>query len=128
MKFQKVEDTTNVRLHYEDNLRVHNHGANCYWEMYANGKRCPGGFVRGAMHSNGNANNDHQTSTILGLCNGLGKGEHTWTVNVYGNNRDCYTGWDPESKGTYMMEAKEVKSGMFGYYGMTGRNSPHEAE
>lgn len=120
-KFNKVEASTNMRLHYEENLRVHNHGANCYWEMYIDGKRCPTGYIRGAMHSNGNANNDHQTSTIVGLCGNLAKGEHEWTVSISGNNRDCYTGWDPESKGIYMMEAKEVKNAFYGYYGLTDR-------
>lgn len=132
LKFRKVEDTTNIRLHYEDNLRVHNHGANCYWELYVGGKRCPGGFVRGAMHSNGNANNDHQTSTIIGLCGGMNpavaaqripKGDnHEFKVWLYGNNRDCYTGWDPESKGFFLMEAKEVRLGDFNYYAKTWRS------
>jgi len=123
LKFQKRQADTLIRLHYEDNLRAYAHNTNCYWEMYVGGKRCPSGFIRGAMHSNGNNNNDHQTSTILGLCGNLAPatGEHTWTVNIYGNNRDCYTGWDPESKGVFLMEAKEVKVGMYGYYGLTDR-------
>jgi len=120
-KFQKKEKDTLMRLHYEDNLRAYAHGTNCYWEMYIAGKRCPTGFIRGAMHSNGNQNNDHQTSTILGLCGNLATGEHVWSVHIYGNNRDCYTGWDPESKGIFMMESKEVKNGFYGYYGLTDR-------
>jgi len=115
LTFQKKEASTVIRLHYEDNLRATNHGANCYWEMYVSPAvdkdpaRCPSGFIRGAMHSNGDKNNDHQTSTIIGLCGSLPTGELTWIVQVYGNNRDCYTGWDPESKGIFLMEAKEVK-------------------
>lgn len=134
LQFNKSEKDNNMRLHYEDNLRTRNHGQNCYWELYVKqpgdaglGKRCPKGYIRGAMHSHGNANynNDHQTSTIMGLCEGLGAGQMTMNVVLYGSgNRDCYTGWDPESKGMFMMEAMEVRNGKFGYTGYSNRGLP----
>merc|ERR1719410_1529437 len=91
------------------------------------------------MHSQGNDNNDHQTSSVIGLAE-MPKGSYKMTIQVSGNGRDCYTGWDPESKGTFLMEAREVKgmaaqeannqggkvlpdNSMYGYNGWSSRGS-----
>jgi hypothetical protein len=121
--FKKTAADTMLRLHWEDNIRAHNNGAACYWELMVDAKRCPGEkWIRGGLHSQGNNNNDHQTSTIVGLCAGIAAGDHTWQVDVYGNGKDCYTGWDPESKGMFVMEVREVKHGMYGYWAKTNRS------
>lgn len=123
-KFTKQQPDTLLRLHYEDNLRVYQNGAVCYWEFYIDGARIKNDkWVRGGMHgqNQANNNNDHQTSSIVGLAAGYGAGEHTFSIHLSGNNRDCYTGWDPDSKGVFMMEVREVKIGEHGYYAMTSR-------
>lgn len=122
MAFNKISATTQLRLHYEDNFRVHNHGGVCYWELYLNGARCKGGnagIIRGGMHSHGNTNNDHQTASVIGVtraeaANLYPKGKHTLEVRLSGNGRDCYTGWDPESKGIFMLEVREVMPKRYG--------------
>merc|ERR1719189_1661658 len=119
---RKQAAQTVLRLHYEDNFRVYNNGGVCYWELYLAGKRVKGTnkLIRGGMHSQGNDNNDHQTCSVIGVTGELASelyaaGNYVFQVQLSGNGRDCYTGWDPESKGFFMMEAKEVKRGEFGY-------------
>jgi len=128
MDFQKISEQTNLRLHYEDNIRVYNHGGVCYWEFYVDGARLPGGntkIIRGGMHSHGHSNNDHQTSSIIGVApriaghNVWKKGKHNFRIQLSGNGRDCYTGWDPESKGIFLMEVREVMQNRNGYHSLT---------
>lgn len=119
MEFTKISKETNLRLHYEDNFRTYNNGAVCYWELYIDGKRVKNHMIRGGMHSQGNENNDHQTASVIGIAIGYDAGKHTYNVQLSGNGRDCYTGWDPESKGTWLMEVKEVMNGRYGYHGFS---------
>lgn len=141
VKILKTSGKTQLRLHYEDNLRVYNNGGVCYWELYLEGKRVKGtdsNIIRGGMHSQGNDNNDHQTCTIIGVTSSVEKylypaGEITFSVQISGNNRDCHTGWDGEvqdgeSKGFFMLEAKEVMQGRYSYLAWRSQYQPARGE
>jgi len=64
--------------------------------------------------------NDHTPGIIVGYCPfladgnkriGLAEGSHSLKISVRGNSADCFTGWDRQSQGSFMMEAIELEAG-----------------
>jgi len=114
LKFKKFQAESIIRFAYSDNLRVHGHGKWCKWELKVNGQPCKDN-LSGNRHTNSNQN-DHTPGMIVGYCKGLaqtkGAQTHELKVHVKGNSADCYTGWDRQSQGSYMLEAIEFAGGV----------------
>jgi hypothetical protein len=108
LTFKKIKKESIVRMLYSDVLRVHGHAKWCKWELKVNGKSCKEALTgtRYVVQSQ----DDHTPGQIIGYCLGLGIGKHVVTVTVRGNGADCYTGWDRQSQGNFLMEAYEMEA------------------
>ncbi|MEO1607536.1 MAG: hypothetical protein AAFU34_19690 [Pseudomonadota bacterium] len=119
LDFQKNEDTSSIRIFYNDNLRVFRPAgapmdAACRWAISVNGDVCPSGeIVADVYMRDAHNNNHHRPSSIAAICHGVPAGPVTLQVSVQPVPHDsnpydgsnCATGWD---NSTWLLEATEL--------------------
>ena len=110
--FEKYREDTDLRIFYSDNHRVLGTNKACRWEVKIDGESCASTKLYGDRHD-ANGSNVHASSSIIGYCEGIGKGEREISVwvtpsphkdNAY-NGTDCYTGWNQSA---WLIEVMEI--------------------
>jgi hypothetical protein len=113
----KLQDETFLRVFYQDNMRVHGHGAHGSWNIFVcdeSGNGCdecrePGQlrYWRYSAHQSNWWMNDYMGGGITGLCKKTGnrdlrKGKYQLKINIQQNRYDLHTGHN--SEGSFIVD------------------------